>query len=129
MIDPDMLEHADQDDAVVLPVLFAVVAKIEIDPVGKPRCRGASRRELCCSTLRGSDRLRRRRIRWRDRARGHPSPGRRRALFVRVEQQLAAMCRFLLSSCAVVEVVAGVAEIATGILPALIRNSSVELVR
>src|SRR5215469_15645007 len=45
MIDPDMLEHADRDDAVVLTRFLSVVSEVEPDPIGdpcgsnSPRCR------------------------------------------------------------------------------------------
>ena len=56
MVDPDMLEHADRDDAVVLPDLLAVVAQMKPDPVGEARRRGAPRRDLVLLDRRGSAR-------------------------------------------------------------------------
>src|SRR5215469_11590522 len=36
LADPDMLEHADRDDAVVLAVFFAIVAQMETHAVAEP---------------------------------------------------------------------------------------------
>ena len=46
MIDPDMLEHSDRDDAVILPRFLAIVPQMKPDPIGQARCRGAARRHL-----------------------------------------------------------------------------------
>ena len=46
MVDADMLEHADRDDAVILSGLLAVVAQMKPDPVGEPGGGGAPRRDL-----------------------------------------------------------------------------------
>ena len=41
MIDTDMFEHADRDDAVVCSALFSVVAKVKANPLGQPGFSGA----------------------------------------------------------------------------------------
>ena len=42
LVDPDMLEHADRDDAIVASGFLAVVAQVKTHPIGEPRlCRAA----------------------------------------------------------------------------------------
>ena len=46
VVDPDMLEHADRDDPVVLAAFLAVVAQVKMDAVGEPGRGGPARRRL-----------------------------------------------------------------------------------
>ncbi len=46
VVDPDMLEHADRDDPVIVAAFLAVVAQMKPDPLAEPGRRRAPRRRL-----------------------------------------------------------------------------------
>ena len=51
LADPDMLEHADRDDAVVAAGFLAVIAQVKPHTVGQPgQLRRAAVATLCCSS-------------------------------------------------------------------------------
>ena len=100
MVDADMLEHADRDDAVVVPALLAVIAQMKAHAVGRGRPRRRAGSPPCAARPTGSGRSRRRRTRRRDRAPARPSREPISSTFCPgSSSSLAAMCRFL-SCCA-----------------------------
>ena len=128
LVDADMLEHADRDDAVVVPALLAVVAQIKPHPVGQPGGGGAPIRDLelflgqgqpgdVGAALAGQ-------------VQRQPAPARAdiEHPLSRPEQQLRRDVALLVLLRGV-DVVVRRAEIGAGILPVAIEKQLVELVR
>src|SRR5689334_18980642 len=128
MIEPDMLEHPDRDDAVVLPDFFTIVAQVEPDPVGEPGRGGTPRRELMLLDREGQT--------------GHigaafgrkvecettPAGTDVEDLLPGPDQQLCCEVLFFVELSGI-QVLGLVSEIAAGILPVPIEKQLVELVR
>ena len=128
VVDADMLEHADRDDAVEALVEVAVVLQLEMRR--GPRGPAARARSVATPMLLGRQRhavhVDARRS-WRDRGRARPSRSRCRAPSGRASSaSLAAMWRFL-ASCASSSVMSGPLEIGAGILHVLVEEEPVEL--
>ena len=128
LVDPDMLEHADRDDAVVASGLLAVVAQVKPHPVAEARRRGAPRRHLVL--LLGQGEPGDVGAAFAGEIERQPAPARADIEHPqsRAQQQL---CRdvALLVLLRGVEIVLGRPEIRTGILPVVVEEQLIELVR
>jgi hypothetical protein len=128
LVDPDMLEHADRDDAVVIAGLFPVIAQMKPHAVGKPGRFGPPVRHLVL--LLGEGEAGDVAVAFSREVEREAAPARPDVehLVAGPQQELGRNMPFLVALGGV-EVVVGRAEVGARILPVAVEEELVELVR